>query len=156
MNSQDMILGLMRAQGKADALDLRGRAGGMTDTAIIAERQKAPDWSQERDYSDWPAGAPVRDQGRTFGLIIPHNAAHQPPDVRPADLPALWSPKHTTDPKLAEPYLPPNGTSGLWSVDECCTENGHVYRNSYDKNEFSPSAMPDRWTDLGAVEDVQA
>ena len=32
MKSQDMILGVMRAQGTADALDLRGRAADMDGT----------------------------------------------------------------------------------------------------------------------------
>ena len=42
MNSQDMILNVMRAQGTTDALDLRGRAADMDGTAIIAEEDKVP------------------------------------------------------------------------------------------------------------------
>ena len=95
MTNQELILGVMRAQGKADALDLRARA------------------------------------------------------------PALWSIRHTKDPKRAKPWLAPNGTSGLYELDECATENGHVYQNGHDNNEFSPSALPERWTDLGTIEEVQ-
>lgn len=61
--NRDLILSVMRAQGKADALDLRSRAPEMDGTAIIAEREKVPAWSESADYSSWPAGAPVQDGG---------------------------------------------------------------------------------------------
>ena len=65
--SKELVLSVMRAQGKADALDLRSRAKDMDGTAIIAEREKAPNWQADKDYSSWPAGAPVRDEERTYG-----------------------------------------------------------------------------------------
>lgn len=148
--SKEMILGVMRAQGRADALDLRERAAGMDGAAVIAERDKAPVWEPDKDYSAWPVGAPVRDEGRTYGLIQPHNAAHYP-DTRPATLPALWSLKHTKDPAWAEPYLAPNGQSGMYMTGECCTEGGHVYRSAMDNNVWAPSGYPDGWEDLGEV-----
>lgn len=148
--SREMILGVMRARGRADALDLRERAAGMDGTAVIAERDKAPAWEPDKDYSAWPVGAPVRDEGRTYGLITPHNAAHYP-DTRPATLPALWSLQHTTDPNRAEPYLAPNGQSGMYMTGECCTEGGHVYRSAMDNNVWAPSGYPDGWEDLGEV-----
>lgn len=67
----------------------------------------------------------------------------------------LHGQRHTKDPKRAKPWLAPNGTSGLYELDECATENGHVYQNTHDNNEFSPSALPERWTDLGTIEEVQ-
>ena len=76
MNSQDMILGLMRSMGRADALDLRARAVDLDGTAIIAEESKIPAWDRGREYSRWPAGAPVTDDGQVWGLRQPHNAAH--------------------------------------------------------------------------------
>lgn len=153
-NSKDMILDVMRAQGAADALDLRSRAADMDGTEIIAERQKAPAFDPDRDYSTWPVGAPVTDAGRTYGLLQPHNAANYP-GSRPADLPALWSILHTTDPARAEPYLAPNGQSGMYMKNDCCTENDHVYQSAIDNNVWPPSGYPAGWTDLGTVEDVQ-
>ena len=148
--SKEMILGIVRAQGRADALDLRQRAKDLDGTAIIAERAKAPAWQADKDYSAWPVGAPVRDEGRTYGLIRPHNAAHYP-DTRPATLPALWSLKHTKDPARAEPYLAPNGQSGMYMNGECCTEEGHVWRCLQDGTAFPPSQLPVAWEDLGEV-----
>ena len=148
--SRELILSVMRAQGKADALDLRSRAKDLDGTAIIAEREKAPEWQANKDYSAWPVGAPVRDEGRTYGLIQPHNASHYP-DTRPATLPALWSLQHTKDPERAEPYLAPNGQSGMYMTGDCCTEGGHVWRSTMDNNVWAPSGYPDGWEDLGEV-----
>lgn len=139
-----MYTDAMRAQGESDALDLRGRAKDMDGTAIIAEKQKAPAWDAGKDYSAWPVGAPVVDEGRTYGLLQPHNAANYP-DTRPSTLPALWSIKHTTDPERAEPYLAPNGTSGMYMTGECCTYDGVVYRSIIDNNVWPPADYPAGW-----------
>lgn len=144
MTNQELILSLMKAQGKADALDLRARAKDMDGTSIIAEKQKAPAWDESKDYSSWPVGAPVVDDGRTYGLLQPHNASSYP-DTRPATLPALWSLQHTTDPAAAEPYLAPNGTSGMYMKGECCTEDGKTYRSTIDNNVWAPADYPDGW-----------
>ena len=87
MTNQELILGVMRAQGKADALDLRSRASDLDGTAIIAEESKTPNFDPEKDYSGWPIGAPVRDGEQVYKLLQPYNASTWP-DQRPADLPA--------------------------------------------------------------------
>lgn len=148
--NKDIVLNIMRAQGKADALDLRERASDMDGTAIIAEENKAPIWTGEKDYSEWPIGSPVRFEGQVYTLITPHNAAHYPESI-PSELPALWSVRHTKDASKAKEWVAPNGQSGLYAIDGCCIENGHVWRNKHDGNEFPPSAMPERWEDLGNV-----
>ena len=144
MNSQDMILDVMRQQGRADALDLRARAEGLDGTALIAEEVKAPDFDPGRDYSTWPAGAPVRDGEQVYKLLQPHNAAHYP-GVRPADSPALWSVAHTKDPAKAKPWTPPNGTSGMYMAGECYREDGVVYRCKVDNNVYPYADYPQNW-----------
>lgn len=153
MNSQDMILSVMRAQGKVDALDLRGRAATMDGTAIIAEEVKAPDFNPKKDYSGWPVGAPVRDGEQVFKLLQPHDASHYP-GTRPATAPALWSVMHTTDPARAKPWLAPNGTSGLYAAGEVCTDPDAedpttIYRSKVDDNAYSPSAYAQNWETVG-------
>ena len=159
MTSQELILEVMREQGKSDALDLRSRANELDGTGVIAEEAKVPVFDGSKDYSAWPAGSPVREEvsgeWQVYKLITPYNAANYPGST-PSNTPALWSVCHTKDPALAKPWLAPNGQSGLYAVDECCTENGHVWKNTYEGNEFSPSALPERWEDLGATEEVQA
>lgn len=155
--SNQFYLDAMKAQGLADAADLQSRAASMDGTALIAEEQKIPQFDGGKDYSGWAVGSPVWElvegERQVFTIITPHNASHYP-DSKPSNTPALWSIRHTKDPKKAKAYLPPNGTSGLYELDECAIENGHVFRNLHNQNEFSPSAMPERWEDLGTVEEV--
>ena len=158
MKNKQKVLDIMRAQGRMDALNLRSRASNMDGTAIIAEEAKIPVFDPQKDYSNWATGAPVRElvdgEYQVFTLITPHNASYYPGST-PSNTRSLWSLRHTKDPAKAKPWLVPAGTSGLYEADECCTDNGHVYRNNYPNNEFSPSALPDRWTDLGTTEDIQ-
>ena len=115
---------IMKAQGKADALDLRSRAAGMDGTGIIAEESKAPNFDPEKDYSGWPEGAPVQDEGQVWTLITPHNAASY--EGRPATLRALWGLCHTKDPARAKEWVAPYGTSGMYMTGECCVDGGVV------------------------------
>ncbi len=142
--SRDLILSVMRANGRADALDLRSRAPSMDGTAIIAEEHKIPLWSAEKDYSGWTAGAPVRYNGQVYALIQPHHAGHYPGST-PENTAALWSIRHTKDPARAKPWAAPAGTSGLYMADECCEWNGLVYRCVRDDNPYSPGDFMDWW-----------
>jgi hypothetical protein len=142
--NKEFVLSVFRANGRADALDLRGRASGMDGTAIIAEEEKIPAWDGTKDYTVWPAGAPVTFEGNVFGLLQPHNAANYP-GVNPGNSPALWSVKHTKDPRKAKQWLSPLGTSGMYMTDECCTFEGGIYRSVVDNNPYSPGDYAPNW-----------
>lgn len=143
-NNKEMILNVMREQGKADALDLRERAKDMDGTAIIAEEHKIPMFDGNKDYSKWSAGAPVCEmvdgEIQVFTLLQPHNAAHYP-DSTPSNTPALWSITHTKDASRAKPYLAPNGTSGMYMTDEVCTKDGKTWRSTKDDNPYPPNEV---------------
>ena len=119
MTNQELILGVMRAQGKADALDLRARAPELDGTALIDEENKIPVFDGSKDYTSWKVGSPVRElvdgEWQVFTLLQPHNASHYPGST-PSNTPALWSIRHTKGPKRAKPWLAPNGTSGLYEI----------------------------------------
>lgn len=147
---------IMFDAGKADALNLAARAPELDGTAIIAEEEKIPAWSEKADYLGQPAGIPVSDEGQVWLLLIPHRAADYV--GRPATLRALWGLAHTKDPKKAKPWVSSYGVSGLYMVDECCTYPAadgsiHVFRNKHSNNEFPPLTLnvEDRWEDLGEV-----
>lgn len=148
-----------KVQGKADALDLAQRADSMDGTAIIAEEQKVPMFVSGADYSACPKGAPIGEivdgELQVFTMITPVNTAHYP-GITPNTERSLYSLCHTTNPKKAKPFVDARGTSGMYNLDECCTENGHVWRNLYQDNVYRPSALPERWEDLGTVEEVQS
>lgn len=92
-------------------------------------------------------GSGTGTQGRSTSLFSPTTG--QLPDQCPADLPALWSICHTKDPAKAKPYQAPDGRSGMYMLDECCTQEGHVWRSVIDDNVWPPSGYPDGWEDLG-------
>ena len=147
---------VMYEEGRRQALDLIARAPELDGTAIIAEEEKIPAWSEKADYTGKAVGIPVADEGQVWLLLIPHRAADYV--GRPATLRALWGLAHTKDPAKAKPWMPSYGVSGLYMIDECCTYPAadgttHVFRNKYDNNEFPPLTLnvEDRWEDLGEV-----
>ena len=154
MTSND-IKDIMRRQGRADALDLAARAPQMDGTAIIAEESKVPAWNENVVYTSAQVGYPVQDNGQVYTILMPHTPAHNPGN-RPADLRAIYSLLHTTDPAKAKPWMPSYGTSGLYKLNECCTYPNaqgveHVWRNLWNDNEFPPLTLnvESRWEDLG-------
>ena len=144
-----------KLQGKEDALDLAARAPQMDGTAIIAEEDKVPAWSENAVYTSAQVGYPVQDRGQVYIILMPHTPAHNP-GSRPADLRAIYGLMHTTDPARAKPWMPSYGTSGLFRLNEVCTHPNaesvtHVFRNLWDNNEFPPLTLnaENRWEDLG-------
>jgi hypothetical protein len=143
MSSKEVVLGIMRNQGIADALALRSRAADMDGTEIIAEELKIPAFDPVKDYSEWPVGSPVADEGQVWTLIQPHNASHY--EGRPSTLRALWGLCHTKDPAKAKPWVDALGTSGMYMKDECYKEGETVYRALADNLVHSAAASPSSW-----------
>ena len=140
----------MREKGRTDALDLRSRANGMDGTAIIAEEQKVPAFDGTKDYSAWPVGSPVADEGQVWTLLQPYNAAHY--TGRPATLRALWGLCHTKDPAKAKPWVDAYGTSGMYMTGECYkADDGTVYRAKQDNLVHDAVAYPAGWERVEAV-----
>lgn len=147
---------VMYEEGRRQALALKDRAPNMTGTEIIQQENNVANWLSDKDYSTWPVGSPVADEGQIWLLIIPHRAADY--SGRPSSLRALWGLAHTKDQKKAKSWVSSYGTSGLYKLDECCTYTHpdgtiHVFRNLYDNNEYPPLTMnvESRWEDLGEV-----
>lgn len=148
---------IMYEEGRRNALDLASRAPKMDGTAIIAEEDHIPAWSEKAVYTADHVGFPVQDNGQVYTILMPHTPAHNP-GSRPADLRAIYSLLHTKDPAKAKPWMASYGVSGLYKLDECCTYpyidgTAHVFRNKHDNNEFPPLTLnvEDRWEDLGEV-----
>ena len=109
-----------------------------------AEEKKIPVFDERKDYSAWPVGSPVFDEGQVWTLIQPHNAANY--DGRPSTLRSLWGLCHTKDPKKAKPWVDAYGTSGMYMIDECYLGNdGIVYRALQDNLVYDAVAYPKGW-----------
>lgn len=137
-------LEIFRNAGRMAALDLRGIASTLTGTEIIDREQDAPAFDPKKDYSSWPVGSPVQDDGQVWTLIQPYNAAHYP--QRPAELRALWGLAHTKNPDKAKAWVDPYGTSGMYMKGECYRdENGIVWCCLQDNVVHPASALPAAW-----------
>lgn len=138
---------IMYQEGRRQALDLQSRASSMTGTEIIAEEVKVPEFDSQKDYSSWPVGSPVSDDGQIWTLIQPYNASNY--SGRPADLRALWGLAHTADPEKAKSWVDPYGTSGMYMVGECYIDNdGVIHRCLSDNTVYDAVALPSAWEDV--------
>lgn len=141
---KDFLLNALYEQGKEDALELRAEASSLTGTEIIAQETAVPNFDNTKDYSQWPIGSPVADEGQVWTLLQPYNAAHY--TGRPSELRALWGLCHTTDPLAAKPWVEPYGTSGMYMKDECYKdEDGNVWRALKDNLVYTAQELPSAW-----------
>lgn len=158
MTSKDRVLQRERDRGRSDALGLAQRASSMTPTEVIEEQTKVPMFEWGKDYSKCPVGSPIAQivdgELQIFTMITPVNTAHYP-NITPATERSLYSLCHTKNPKRAKAWVAPLGTSGLYDIDECCVEDGRVYKSIVDNNAYSPTAYLSNWEDLGTIEEVQ-
>lgn len=137
-------LEIFRTAGRAAALELRGAAANLTGTEIIDREQDAPAFDPQKDYSGWPVGAPVTDEGQVWTLIQPYNATHY--EGRPSTLRALWGLAHTKNPAKAKLWVDPFGTSGMYMKDECYKDADSVVWRCKDDNVVHPaSTLPTAW-----------
>ena len=137
-------LDIFREAGRQAALELRGAASGMTGTEIIDREQDAPMFDPEKDYTGFPVGSPVRDEGQVWILLQPYNAAFYP--QRPAELRTLWGLAYTTDPAKAKPWVDPYGTSGMYMKGECYIDSdGKVWRCLQDNVVYDAGEYPAYW-----------
>ena len=138
------MIDVFRSLGRADALRLREEAASLSGTQIIAREVSVPAFDPAKDYSAWPVGAPVTDEGQVWLLIQPHDAAAY--EGRPGALRALWGLAHTTDPQRAKAWVDAYGTSGMYMMGECYKDaDGNVWRSKQDNNVHPADAWPDGW-----------
>ena len=149
MTSKEKVLHRERQRGRAAALNLASRTinDGLDGTAIIAEQEHVPAWREDAVYTLEHVGYPVQDGDQVYTILQPHTPAHNP-GFRPADLPAIYSIKHTTDPKMAKDYKAPNGTSGMYMTGDCCRVGEKVFRSAVDNNVWHPNDYPAGWEEV--------
>lgn len=138
------MIDVFRSLGRSDALKLREEAANLNGTQIIDREHSAPAFDPQKDYSGFPVGAPVTDEGQVWLLIQPHNAANYA--GRPSTLRALWGLAHTTNQAKAKPWVDPYGTSGMYMAGECYKDaDGNVWKAKQDNLVNDAAAYPDGW-----------
>lgn len=145
MDNKTLILNAMKSAGVSDASAIAAKSisGEADGTALIAAEEQIPTWRQ-RDYTDVPIGTPYKYGDQVYKLWQAHDATNQP-DWTPDKAVSLWDICHTTDPTKAKPYVAPQGTRGMYQIDDVCTEGGKLYRSTMENNVWEPSAYPQGW-----------
>lgn len=139
-----MMIEVFRSLGRSDALKLREEAPKLSGTEIIDREYCAPAFDPQKDYSAFPAGSPVTDEGQVWLLLQPYNAANY--EGRPSTLRALWGLAHTKNPAKAKPWVDALGTSGMYMKDECYRdEEGTVWRCLNDNTVHTAAKYPAGW-----------
>lgn len=152
--SNELYITAMRNQGLADAADLQERSAAMDGTALYAEEEKIPDFTaavKVKNMLQRPVGFVCKSSaGRVVRLLQVYDSTVYTQE--PEDLPAQWGFVWSTDPAKALPFVAIS--TSPYSVGECCTEGGKVYRSTIDNNVWAPSAYPQGWEEVTA-EDAQ-
>lgn len=142
---------VFRAIGRDSARRLREEAINLSGTEIIDREHAIPDFDPSRDYSGFPIGSPVSDEGQVWLLIQPHNAANY--SGRPSTLRALWGLAHTTNPSRAKPWVDAYGTSGMYMTGECYVDAyGNVHRCKRDNVVHDAATLPTAWETVDVKE----
>lgn len=143
MTDSKMIQDIFKNLGRENASKLQAESEKMTQMELINRELDVPNYDPQKDYSSWPVGAPVGYNEQVWILLQPHNAADY--EGNPETLRALWGLCHTKDPNKAKPFVPPEGTSGMYMTDECIIENGIIYRCTQDNAIYPPSELESLW-----------
>ena len=147
MESKEYVLSKMKEVGLNSAVEFQKQAPELDGTQIIDRENSIPDFNPDvHQYLNWAKGECVRDNGQVWQLLQPYDSTTY--KDHPENLRAQWSLCHTKNPLKAKPYVEPMGTSGVYMIDECCTENGKVYKSLIDSNVWTPSAYPTGWEEV--------
>lgn len=147
MESKEYVLNKMKEVGLNSAVEFQKQAPELDGTQIIDRENSIPDFNPDvHQYLNWAKGECVRDNGQVWQLLQPYDSSVY--KDRPENLRAQWSLCHTKDPAKAKPYVAPMGQSGMYMKDECCTENGKVYKSKIDNNVWEPTGYPAGWEEV--------
>lgn len=143
--SNELYTEAMREKGISDAQDLQSRSGEMDGTALYAEEEKIPDFvaaKAAKNMLERPVGFVCKSSaGRVVKLLQVYDSNTYPQE--PEELPAQWGFKWSKDPAKALPFVAIS--TSPYMKDDCCSENGVVYRSTIDNNVWAPSEYPQGW-----------
>ena len=146
MTSKEITLYAMREQGKNQAAIFRAEVieKDLDGTAVIAKEFIIPEW-REGKYEK--VGAPVKHLGQVYKVWQAHDSTGNP-DWSPDKAVSLFDIYHTKDPGKAKPYMPPQGSRGLYDTGECMVwTDGKVYVSTIENNAYTPETYPNGWAE---------
>ena len=145
MTSRELVLSTMKQYGKNVALDVQGKVEEMTGTELNGKKGFIPSFliaCEKKNMLERPVGFVCKSSaGRVVKLIQPYDSTIYTSE--PEELPAQWGFVWSKDPKHALPFV--SLATSPYSKDECCTDDGVVYRSTMDNNTWKPSDYAQGW-----------
>lgn len=142
-NEQTKII--MYEEGRRQALLLQEASIDMTGTELNAADNDIPDFVAAKKIKNMlnrPIGFVCKStEGRVVQLLQPYDSEIYPQE--PEELNAQWGFKWSTDPAKAKPFI--SLSTSPYMKDDCCTEDGIVYRSLMDGNIWQPSTYSFGW-----------
>lgn len=145
MLNKENVLALIREQGKQDATSLQNNAESMTGTQLYESKDLIPSFAAsvvKKNMLEREVGFVCRSTaGRIVRLLQKYDSATYPQE--PEELPAQWGFKWSTNPNEALPFIALS--TSPYNTNDCCTEEGVVYRSKIDNNVWKPSEYSQGW-----------
>jgi hypothetical protein len=145
MMTNEMINVAVYEKGRADALNLQSRADNMNGTELYAEDNVIPTFVEAckvMNMLERPIGFVCKSSaGRIVKLIQPYDSTTF--TAEPEELSAQWGFKWSTDPAKALEFVAIS--TSPYMINDCCIENGIIYRSLTDNNVFAPSGYSLGW-----------
>lgn len=145
MMTHEQMKTIMFEEGRRQALALQEKAVELTNTELNAEDDKIPTFSAAKDTMNMlqrPAGFVCKTSaGRVVKLLQPYDSNIFP--AEPEELPAQWGFVWSTDPEKAKPFI--SLSTSPYMIDDCCIEDGQIYRSKINNNVWAPSDYTSGW-----------
>ena len=145
MTNKDIVLEVLKRYAVDRAVDIQNVAAEMTGTELYANEAFIPDFAAAcalKNMLDRTAGFVCKSpSGRVVRLIQPYDSTIYTED--PEQLIAQWGFVWSNDPAKALPFIAL--ATSPYMKDNCCTENGNIYRSKGDNNVHAPSEWPQGW-----------
>lgn len=145
MTSKERVLKREYDRGRLAAQEVQNQSSGMTGTELNAASDRIPRFAAavaKSNMLERPVGFVCKTTaGRVVKLLQPYDSTVYTQE--PEDLPAQWGFVWSTDPAKAQPFVAIS--TSPYMKDDCCTENGKVYRSTIDNNVWRPSENFTGW-----------
>lgn len=147
MTHEDMKK-IMFEEGRRQALALQERSIDMTGTELNAEDEKIPSFIAAKSVMNMlerPIGFVCKTSaGRVVRLLQVYDSDIY--TAEPEELSAQWGFVWSTDPTKAKPFI--SLATSPYMINDCCSEDGIVYRSLIDGNTWTPSSYAFGWEKL--------
>lgn len=145
MMNFEVVIETLKRYGKMIAQAVQDNAKNMTGTELNVDADYIPSFAAavaKMNMLERPAGFVCKSSaGRVVKLLQPYDSTIYTGE--PEELPAQWGFAWSKDPNHAKPFVAIS--TSPYNKDECCTDDGFVYRSLIDGNTWKPSDYPQGW-----------